>query len=219
MRRTVVFDFGAVLFRWQPLELLQAVLPQHAPDENAAREWAARIFESFTPDSDWARFDLDLVDEAQLARRIAQRTGLAAEAARQVIDAASEHLTALPATLALFRQLQAAGHRLMYLSNMPRPYANRLERANPFIGDFENGIFSGRVGLMKPWPAIFELASLQFGLSPGQETLFIDDHPGNIAASRKHGWHGLRFEHAKQAEAELRRLGWLQPCPALPTHP
>ncbi len=212
MRRTVVFDFGAVLFRWQPLQLLQAVLPQHAPNEGAARGWAARIFESFTPDSDWARFDLGLCDEAQLAHRIARRTGLPETAAQQVIDAALAHLTALPASVALFRQLKAAGHRLVYLSNMPRPYANHLERANPFIGEFEGGIFSGRVGLMKPWPAIFELASLRFGLKPESETLFIDDHAGNIAACQQHGWQGLQFEDAAQAEAELRRRGWLAPA-------
>lgn len=209
MRRTVVFDFGAVLFRWQPYELLQQFAPEYACDEASARALAAQIFQSFTPDSDWARFDLGLLDESLLAERIAARTGLTCEVMRRVIDAVPAHLAAQPTSVALFQALRRAGHRMVYLSNMPRPYADHLERLNPFIGDFEDGIFSGRVGLMKPWPAIFELSTLRFGLKPGDEVIFIDDHAGNIDAGMAHGWQGLRFEDAAQAETALRQRGWL----------
>jgi hypothetical protein len=78
MTKAVVFDFGAVLFQWQPLQLLQQCLrvPELAPDEGSARRVAAQIFESFTPDSDWARFDLGRIAEAELADRIAARIGV-----------------------------------------------------------------------------------------------------------------------------------------------
>ena len=33
MTKAVVFDFGAVLFHWQPLTLLQQCVPELAPDE------------------------------------------------------------------------------------------------------------------------------------------------------------------------------------------
>ena len=65
MRRTVVFDFGAVLFRWQPVQLLMQNLPGHANTEAQAKAWAARIFQRFSADSDWARFDLE-----QIRRRV-----------------------------------------------------------------------------------------------------------------------------------------------------
>lgn len=209
MARTVVFDFGAVLFRWQPTELLRATLPEHATDEAAARALASSIFESVTPDSDWARFDLGLVDEAQLARRIAERTGLPAPALRRVIDAVPWHLEAQLDTVALARAVKAAGHRLAFLSNMPRPYANHLERRNPFVATFDAGIFSGRVGLIKPWPAVFELASQRFSIGPGDEVLFIDDHAGNVEAGIAHGWRGLPYASAAQLRRDLVRLGYL----------
>jgi len=212
MSRAVVFDFGAVLFRWQPVELLQQVLPQHAPDEATARHLGSSIFQSFAPDSDWARFDLGQMTPEALAQRIAQRTGLPFEAVGRVIEAALHHLVAVPASVALMRALKAAGNRMFYLSNMPVPYAEHLERANPFIAEFDGGIFSGRVGLMKPSPAIFELADQRFGIERGQPTLFIDDHAGNIAACQRHGWQGLHFGDAAQAEHELRIGGWLQPA-------
>ena len=179
----VIFDFGAVLFQWQPLALLQQTVPDLAPDEAAARRVAASFFESFTPDSDWARFDLGLVEEDELAQRIAARTGALEDRVRRVIDAIPGHLQPQADTVALLQRLKAAGHRLYYLSNMPRAYAAHLERHNAFIGDFLDGIFSARVGLMKPHRAIFELADERFALA-GTPTVFIDDHAGNVA---RHG--------------------------------
>lgn len=207
MTRTVVFDFGAVLFQWQPYRLLQETVPELAPDEPGARRVAAQIFESFTPDSDWARFDLGLIAEAELADRIAARIGVRPEQVRRVIDGIPPHLQPQPPTVALLQQLKAAGHRLFYLSNMPHPYADHLERCNAFVADFQDGIFSARVGLMKPHAAIFELAERRFGLVPA-DTVFIDDHAGNVQAARSRGWKAVQFADAAQAAADLRALGW-----------
>jgi putative hydrolase of the HAD superfamily len=211
MTRAVIFDFGAVLFRWQPVMLLRQVAPEVATDDAIARDLGAAIFQSFAPDSDWARFDLGKIEPDELALLIAQRTGLKVDTVARVIEGAKQHLVALPDSVALMRALKAAGHRLFYLSNMPLSYAEHLERANPFIAEFDDGIFSGRVGLMKPWPTMFELADQRFGLSNVQQTVFIDDHVGNIAASERHGWQGVHFVDAAQATAELVKTGWLSP--------
>jgi putative hydrolase of the HAD superfamily len=206
--KAVVFDFGAVLFQWRPLDLLRQVVPALAPDEAAARALAAQVFESFTPHSDWARFDLGQVDEATLAARIGARIGVPAAQVRRIVDAIPPHLQPKPDTVALLGRLRQAGHRLFYLSNMPVPYAAHLERENPFIADFADGIFSGRVGLMKPHDAIFELAERRFGLDPAQ-TVFIDDHAGNVQAARRRGWQALQFADAAQCGRDLRAAGWL----------
>lgn len=208
MTRAVVFDFGAVLFQWKPLQLLQQVVPDLAPDDAAAKRVASQIFESFTPASDWALFDLGQVGEAELADRIARRLGIAPAQVRRVIDAIPPHLVAQPPMVALFRALKAAGHRMFFLSNMPPSYADRLERVNPFIAEFDDGIYSGRVGLMKPQPAIFALAQRQFALD-GMATVFIDDHAGNIAAANRHGWWGLHFQGVQALEQALQARGWL----------
>lgn len=206
--KAVVFDFGAVLFHWQPLQLLQAVVPELAPDEPAAQRLAGAIFQSFVPGSDWSQFDLGLLDEQTLAARIAARTGAQAAQMRRVIDAIPHHLQAEAPTVALLRRLQAAGHRSYFLSNMPQPYALHLERENPFLADFDDGIFSARVGLMKPHAGIYALAETRFGLEPAH-TVFIDDHAGNIEAARARGWQALHYTGAPACEAALQAAGWL----------
>jgi putative hydrolase of the HAD superfamily len=208
MRRAVVFDFGAVLFHWQPLALLREVVPELAPDEATARALAASIFQSFTPDSDWARFDLGQLDEATLAQRIAARIGAQPQQVRRVIDAIPQHLQPQPQVVELLHALRAAEHRLYFLSNMPVPYAAHLERANPFLADFLDGIYSGRVGLMKPHAPIFELAEQRFRLDPPR-TVFIDDHAGNVEAARARGWRTVHVTEAQACRHALREEGWL----------
>lgn len=206
--RAVVFDFGGVLFQWRPLQLLRQTVPDLAPDDEAARALATQLFESFTPDSDWAHFDLGAVREAELAQRIATRIGVRPEQVRRVIDAIPPHLVPQADVVTLFHRLKAAGHRLFYLSNMPAPFADHLERCNAFVADFDGGLFSGRVGLMKPQPAMFALALQRFGVDPAQ-TLFIDDHPGNVEAAQRLGWQALLYTDAAALQSQLRQQGWL----------
>ena len=183
--KTVVFDFGAVLFHWQPVPVLQQVLPALAPDEAAARRLAARIFDVLEPDSEWARFDLGLVEAEELAPRLARRVGTAVEDMQRLIAAIPPLMHPLPDSVALLQRLKAQGHRACYLSNMPESYADYLTREHDVVPQFADGIFSARVGLAKPDDAIFELARERFGLVPAQ-TVFLDDHPKNVEAARRH---------------------------------
>lgn len=207
-QRAVVFDFGGVVFRWQPLQLLQQVLPQHAGDAEAAQSLAERIFQGFRLGSDWAAFDRGTVGTDELVERIAARTGLAADEVRAVVEAVPPHLEVQTGTLALMRSLRDARHPLYYLSNMPAPYADYLERHHAFFTWFEAGLFSARVGLIKPEPAIFERAVSDFGIDPAR-SIFIDDHAGNVTAARAAGWQALHFTNPQDCEAALKAQGWL----------
>lgn len=208
-RSAVVFDLGGVLLHWQPLALLQLVLPQHASDRSGAQALAALIFQGFDPGSDWALFDLGQISPEALARRIAMRTGLPVEDVQAVIDAIPPHLATLDGTEALLHELRAQGHRLCFLSNMPGPYAEHLLQHKPFFGVFEDGIFSAHVQQMKPDAGIYTLAVERFRLQ-GQPTWFIDDVQRNLDAAEAVGWSVLRFESAGQVRAQLVEAGLLR---------
>lgn len=207
-RRTVVFDLGGVMLRWQPEELAHQALPDHAPDPATAATLAARLFQDFTPGGDWAEFDRGVLDLATLVDRMSARTGLATSAVHALLDAVPSHLQPQRPSVALLERLRAAGHRLVYLSNMPAPYADRLDGDPGFRGWFEAGVFSSRVGCVKPEPRIFEVAQRRLGLDPSR-TLLVDDRPANLAQARRHGWSGVHFRDAEQCAGELADLGWL----------
>ena len=200
----IVFDFAGVVFEWQPPQLLRQTLPRHAVDDASAQALVTALFQGFRQGSDWAAFDLGQIDADTLAARIALRTGLAEAEVLAVVDAIPLHLAPVAGTVALIRRLKRAGHRLFYLSNMPAPYADHLDRSHDFIALFETGVYSARVNLMKPQPEIFELAAQRFGIAP-VELLLIDDVERNVAAARSLGWQGMHFQGATACEAALPR--------------
>lgn len=201
MSKDVVFDLGGVVFRWEPLVVLQTLFPQRVPNETVAREWAAQIFQTFHPDADWAQFDLGLIEPEPLAHRIAARTGLALADLRHLIDSIPGQLLPMQGTVDLIHDLKAQGHRLYFLSNMPSGYADHLVRENSFFSQFEEGIFSAHVQQIKPLPDIFATAQARWPLR-GQP-VFIDDVQHNIDAAELHGWQGIQFETPQQVRAAL----------------
>ncbi len=207
-RRTLVFDVGGVIVRWQPLQLIQQYFPQQVPDERSARAAAAAIFQGHAPGDDWADYDLGRIEPDALAERIAARTGYAVQCLRALIAAVPDHIQPMPASVALLERLRAASHRLTLLSNMPVPNAAYIEAHHACFGWFEARVYSGRVGLMKPDRAMFDHALKALALDL-EHTLFIDDNAVNVEAARGLGWPALRFDSAAQCETDLRRDGWL----------
>lgn len=205
--KRIVFDLGAVVLRWRPHEVLRQALPQRVAGVADAAHWAAQVFQGYG--GDWADYDRGTVAVPDLVARIAARTGLAPAEVQAVVDGVPEELQPLPDSVALIERLRAAGHRLHYLSNMPAPCADVLERREAALfAHFDGGVFSGRVQRVKPEPAIYALAAGRFGAAP-EELVFLDDHEPNVAAARAAGWQGVHFRDAAQAEAALRAGGWL----------
>jgi putative hydrolase of the HAD superfamily len=207
-RRTLVFDVGGVIVRWQPLDLMREHLPSVATDEASARAAAAQVFQSWSSSADWVAFDRGRIEPGPLADRIAARTGYPCAELAALIAAIPAHLQPMPESLALIERARAAGHRLALLSNMPRPYADHLEAEHACFGWFEHRSWSGRLGMVKPERAIFDHVRSTLSLD-ADDALFIDDHAGNVEAAADCGWNALQFSSAAQCEAELRAGGWL----------
>ena len=203
----LVFDLGGVVFRWQPLVLLQELFATQVPSEVQAKDWAKRIFQGFDPQSDWARFDLGQIEPEPLARRIAQRSGLAQADVLHLVRSIPAHLQAISGTVDLIHALKAQGHRLYYLSNMPAPYADHLLRQRPLFSLFDDGIFSAHVQQIKPLPGIFATAQARWPLRA--QPVFIDDVQHNIDAAQTYGWYGIRFETPEQLRRALVQRGCL----------
>ena len=151
----VVFDFGGVLFNWQPLVLIQSVLPEHARDDAQAAALAQAVFQSFVPGSDWAEFDRGTLTWDEVSGRIAARTGLPQADVHRLMAAIPPHLVPVAGTVAWLERLAGAGTRLHFLSNMPAPYAQYLQQSHAFLGHFHSGVFSSEVQQVKPNEDIF----------------------------------------------------------------
>lgn len=208
----VVFDFGAVLFTWRPVDLVAECFPDRAPTPALAGHLAHEVFGH----PDWQGFDRGAVSMPEVIDRTVARLGLDRAALTALVESIGERLVPLPESIALLNRLdalraqqQAKGGEplhLYFLSNMPVPYARTLERLHPFLLNFDGGIFSGDVLLIKPEPALYQLLQSRYALDP-TKTVFIDDLLGNIEAAQAQGWHGIHFKNATQVTQELQAAG------------
>jgi putative hydrolase of the HAD superfamily len=208
----VVFDFGAVLFTWRPVDLMMECFPERAASRSEAGHLAHEVFGH----REWQEFDRGTIAMADVVSQVARRVGIDATVLGALVESIGERLTPMPESVALFKRLVAlraqpaalGGEplKLYYLSNMPVPYARTLERMNPFLSEFDGGIFSGDELLIKPEPAIYQCLQKRYGLEPAK-TVFLDDLLPNIQAAQAEGWHGIHFHSAPQAAQALQALG------------
>ncbi len=208
----VVFDFGAVLFTWRPIDLVTECFPDRAPTPALAGHLAHEVFGH----PDWQAFDRGTTTMEEVIERTVVRLGLDRQALTQLVGEIGERLVPMPDSIALLTRLhvlraqqQASGGEplnLYFLSNMPVPYARTLERLHSFLKAFDGGIFSGDVLLIKPEAAIYQLLQNCYALEPAK-TIFIDDLLGNIEAAQAQGWHGIHFKSAPQVTQALQAAG------------
>lgn len=202
----VVFDFGAVLFTWKPLDLMAEYFPVHASNPAQAGHFAHQVFGH----ADWHAFDRGSATMEETIDRTVARVGLERAAFTQLVESIGDRLVPIADTVALLRQLHAQRQKpnaeplkLYFLSNMPVPYARALERSHDFLDSFDGGIFSGDVLMIKPEPAIYQLLQTRYALEPAK-TVFIDDLLANVRAAEAQGWHAIHFQSAAQLAQALR---------------
>ncbi len=202
----VVFDFGVVLFTWEPDRFLPDYFPERATTPVLAKALAADVFSH----ADWHAFDQGTVSSSEVIQRTSDRLGLDASVLSRLVATIPDLLTPVEGTVDILHALARPRSlrpdvRLFYLSNMPAPIARVLEQRHAFLDLFEGGIFSGDVKLVKPQAEIFGLLQHRFALEAA-ETLFIDDLQRNVEAARSCGWQAVQFVSPGQLHLELERL-------------
>jgi putative hydrolase of the HAD superfamily len=201
----IVFDFGAVLFTWRPIEIVASAFPDRAATLSEAQQLAHAMFGH----PDWHDYDRGLLEMDVVVDRLSTRLELDRQAVQTLVQNIGDCLLPMAETIAVLQSLLAKrqaneGVRgLYFLSNMPRPYARELEQKHAFLQSFDGGIFSGDVLLSKPQHDIYHLLQSRYHLEPAR-TVFIDDLQGNVDVAKELGWRGIHFTSAAQLVAELR---------------
>jgi epoxide hydrolase-like predicted phosphatase len=200
--RTIIFDYGGVLMRTaDPTPRRELEQQLGLPPGGASK----LVFESLL----WDEVQLGRIGGAEFWADVGQRLGVDAQDLAEFRrafwtgDRLDEEL------VALIRHLRDAGYRTVLLSNAPASLPRHLERLG--IADaFDVIVVSGCEGLMKPDPAIFELALERLGVR-AEEAVFVDDFRVNVAAAWRVGLHAVRFRGLTPLRRRLRELGILVP--------
>lgn len=201
MIKTVIFDLGGVLIDWNP----EYVFKNYFETQEARNFFFKRVC-TFN----W--------NEKQDAGRKIE------DANAELIEKFPEYETEILAFYGRWEEMlggSIAGsvqilqkltdnnqYRLLALTNWSAETWPIALRKYGFLNQFESILVSGKEGMKKPNPAIYELLLTRSGLI-AEECLFIDDNLRNIEAAKKMGIHGIRFKNPDQLFSELNKLGIL----------
>jgi 2-haloacid dehalogenase len=195
----VVFDLGGVLIRWDPRPAIAAGVGLEQADAFLGAD-----------DFDFAAWNYE---------QDAGRTWEAAEALvadshphwhphatayRSNFDASM--LGAHEDTVAVLRDLHAAGVPLFALTNWSAELFPRALERFDFLGLFDEIVVSGEVGLAKPDPAIFATLADRIGV-PLSQCVFVDDVARNVEAAAAAGLDAIRFSDTGHLRTDLRERG------------
>lgn len=210
MIRALIFDYGGVLMRTaDPTPRRELERRFGLPPYGVSKV----VFESPL----WDEVQLGRVSSGEFWADLGQRLELSDEQLvefRQIFwagDRLDEEL------VTLVRHLRDVGYCTALLSNAPASLPQHLEQLG--IADaFDVIVVSGREGLMKPDPAIFELALARVGVL-AEEAVFVDDFRMNVAAARQVGLQAIRFRGLSPLRKRLQELGVPAPEPVLASLP
>lgn len=194
--RAVVFDYGMVLSGPPAREAIDAMLriARLSHDELDRHYWANRhAFDQgkLTGPAFWAK----LTREAHLDLSADQLAEL------NDLDARMWTTVNLP-MLAWQEQLKQRGLLTAILSNMGDNVHARMEREFEWLSRFDVLVWSYRLGITKPDPAIYLHTLAELGTRP-EETLFLDDRLVNVEAAKALGMVALQFSTVEQLRRDL----------------
>ncbi len=198
----VVFDLGGVLLDWNPRHLYRKLFDDPAEMER---------FLGTVATTEW-HMDQDRGgDPAEATRRLSARHPSRADLIEAFYGRFEEMLEHdFPEMSALVERLHGAGVPLFLLSNAPA-FLDDWARGpghvrHPFLARFRDYVVSGRVGLMKPDAAIYDLVCRTGGFSPA-DAVFVDDSLANVEGARAFGLATIHHRSAVETIAALRDLG------------
>lgn len=196
---TVVFDLGGVLVDWNPRHLYRKIFNG---DDAAMEAFLADVCNTaWNEKQDRGRPWDDAIDEA-IALHPHYEPHI-----RAYRDRWGEMLSgALDDTVQVLNELHHSGVRLLALTNWSADTFHIADERFEFLGKFDGIVVSGREGMMKPEPEIFQLLVRRYELDPSR-TLFIDDVQKNVDAAQAQGIRGIRFANALQLRNDLEKVG------------
>ena len=207
-KRTIVFDFGDVLFRTSATEFYRDRFTAQGRSEEELQYFLKNIF---TNEDRSASHIGDLKDTIEKKVREFPDWADDIRAFAADRDYIKQVRSVVPGMKEVLDELEANGDRIVGLTNWAGDTYDKLPGAFPDImGHFNKVVVSGKVHLKKPDPAIFALAQKEFGNPDTADVYFFDDKAANVAAAKKAvGWNAVVFEDANT----VRRALALKPRP------
>jgi putative hydrolase of the HAD superfamily len=129
------------------------------------------------------------------------------EMIRALIDEDIKSWTQInPTVLNWAKRLKQSSYKTAILSDMTEDTLEYIMKNFSWISAFDVKIFSCKLGIAKPEPAIYYHCLNELKIKP-ENGLFIDDDVGNVKAAEKLGIKSIHYKNLQRLRIELHKLG------------
>lgn len=186
--RTVVFDLGGVLVRWNDEYLYRAVAQSlHVSPRDAKKKLDPILLSLTRGQSSTSKAEMSL--------------GLKKGFFTEVF---ARHARPNSCALHLAVELRKYGYSIGILSNTIESHAVHSAKQGWF-DRFDHVFLSYEIGVLKPSREIFKIMLGKLSLQPNN-VLFVDDSPENTRAASNFGIASITYTNCESLEARLHRL-------------
>lgn len=196
----VVWDLGNVLVDWDP----HAAIAAGVGPEEARRFLEAPDFDFMAwnhgPDSGLTWAEAEAAVRRDHPHWLEHALAYRAHFSRSLLGE-------VPGTVAILRELHAAGVPMWGLTNWSDELWPHGPRRFPFLDELlREVVVSGTVGVAKPDPRVFEIVAARTGRAL-DDLVFVDDREENVRAACALGMDGLVFTDAGTLRRQLQERG------------
>jgi putative hydrolase of the HAD superfamily len=190
----IIFDMGQVLLYFRPDSFLDRYDLTTTERELLKRE----VFQSM----EWTLLDWGKMTDEEALKEICKRLPAHLHPiAGELVTMWDRPIEPIPGMAELVEELKNAGYGIYLLSNASLRHKEYWQRV-PGHELFDGLVVSAFEQKIKPDPAIYQCLLDRYGLK-GEECLFIDDSPINIAGAYLAGISGIVFHGPEDLRRQL----------------
>lgn len=175
----IIFDLGAVLFYFNPHEILYDLF-------DLTKEQSKAIIKNISS-STWMDMDRGIITPEQVAEKLADPFGK--ENMLKFLYAMPERLIPLSQGVEILKLVRQKGYKTYILSNLAE-FCYLKVKDYDFVKQFDGAIYSYQHKCAKPEEQIYRVLLETYSLK-AEECLFIDDLEVNINGSKALGIDGI----------------------------
>ena len=197
MIKNIIFDFGGVLFDWNPHYLFdwhfgnpektdrfinEICTPEWNSALDAGKPFAEGVKELVAKYPEWER-EINLYDEGWIRMMAGQ----------------------IPGMYEIVSSLSRLGYPVYGLTNWSAEKFNLIRNHYGILLYMKGIVVSGEEKMIKPAPEFYEILLTRYGLK-AEECLFIDDNAANVAAAEALGIKAVRFVSPEKLREDLTEI-------------
>lgn len=196
--KIVIFDLGKVLLDFDYMRAAKAI---------AARGTASpeTINALINQSPLLVRYELGKMSDKEFYNEVRSATGFKGDF-EEFGRLFGDIFSAIPPMIELQARLQKRGIPTYVFSNTNGLAVAHIRRTFPFFSRFDDHIFSFEHGVMKPDAGLYEVVERK-SKSRGEQILYIDDRPENVAAGASRGWRVILQETPEKTLGEIKKIG------------